>query len=104
MMPIALMAKLLSLDRAGRDRPVRSDSSEDLEQARRALTAAAAHGDDGIFDAAALALDQRVAAAARAGHAERVAERAPAAVDVEPFIGHAERFAAIVPLHPELPI
>src|SRR3546814_9109488 len=87
MMPIALMAKLLSLDRAGRDRPVRSDSSEDLEQARRALTAADAHGDDGIFDAAALALDQRVADAARAGHAERVADRDRAAVDVERFIG-----------------
>src|SRR3546814_4977577 len=94
MMPIALMAKLLSLDRTGRDRPVRSDSSEDLEQARRALTAADAHGDDGIFDAAALALDQRVADAARAGHAERVADRDRAAVDVERFIGDAERVAA----------
>src|SRR3546814_4069107 len=99
MMPIALMAKLLSLDRAGRDRPVRSDSSEDLEQARRALTAADAHGDDGIFDAAALALDQRVADAARAGHAERVADRDRAAVDVERFLGDAERVAAIEHLH-----
>src|SRR3546814_1863994 len=60
-----------------------------------------AHGDDCIFDAAALALDQRVADAACARHAERVADRDRAAVDVERFMGDAERVAAIEHLHRE---
>src|SRR3546814_4644813 len=69
--------------------------SEDLEQARRALAAADAHGDDGIFDAAALALDQRVADAACAQHAERVADRDRAAVVVERVMGADASVAAI---------
>src|SRR3546814_8839095 len=45
--------------RPGRHAPARLALSEDFEQARGALTAADAHGDDGIFDDAALAVDQR---------------------------------------------
>src|SRR3546814_3058573 len=80
-----------------------SDWSSDVcsSDLRRALAAADAHGDDGIFDAAALALDQRVADAACARHAERVADRDRAAVDVERFMGDAERVAAIEHLHRE---
>jgi hypothetical protein len=39
---------------------------QNLEQPRRALSAADAHGDDDIFRAAPLAFDQRVAGHARA--------------------------------------
>src|SRR5437899_346973 len=58
-------------------------SMHDLEQAGRAHAAADAHGDDDVLGLAPAALDQGVAGAARAGHAERMADRDRAAVDVQ---------------------
>src|SRR3546814_14770568 len=54
-----------------------------------------------IFDAAALAFDEGVADAARAGHAKGVADRDRAAVDVEQLVRDAELIAAIEHLHRE---
>src|SRR5438046_835474 len=63
--------------------PWRVRSLVDLEQARAALAAADAHGDDAVFHVPApAALLQDMAGAARAGHAERVADGDRAAVDV----------------------
>src|SRR6476620_398929 len=66
-----------------------------LEQAGSAHAAADAHGDDGVFGAAAAAFDQHVAGHARAAHAVGMADRDGAAVDVEPFLRNAEAVAAI---------
>src|SRR5688572_8588667 len=67
----------------------------DLEQSRRAHTAADAHGDDRVLGAAPAALDQDMASHARAAHAERVADRDRAAVHVELVLRDAEPVAAI---------
>src|SRR4051812_2463488 len=75
--------------------------SQDLEQSSRTLAAADAHGDDDIFRAAALSLDQRMAGRARAGHAIRVANRDRAARDIEQLVGNAELVATVKHLHRE---
>ena len=62
-------------------------ASRDLEQAGGALAATDAHRDDGIFRAASLAFDQRVAGHACAAHAVGMADRDGATIDVEAIIG-----------------
>src|SRR5882757_1972916 len=57
-------------------------SAVDLEQARAALAAADAHGHDAPFGLAATAFLQQVAGEAGAGHAEGMADRDRAAIDV----------------------
>src|SRR6476620_12782833 len=59
-----------------------TNSAIDLEQSRAALAAADAHGDDAPLGLAATSLLQDVAGQSRAGHAEGVADRDRAAVDV----------------------
>src|SRR3546814_15033447 len=61
-------------------------TSEDLAQARSALAAADAHGDDGIFVAAALALDQRLTNVTSGRHIARVADGHRASVHEVIFI------------------
>src|SRR5215472_13401787 len=56
--------------------------SINLEQARAALAAADAHGHDAPLGLAAVAFLQDVAGEPRAGHAEGMADRDRAAVDV----------------------
>ena len=68
---------------------------EDLEEARRALAAADAHRHDAPLGLAALAFEQEVADAARARHAEGVADRDRAAVDVVLLGVDAEGVAAV---------
>src|SRR5258708_34737995 len=72
-----------------------------LEQAGGAHAAADAHRDDDVLGLAATALDQGVAGAARAGHAEGMANRDRAAIDVELVVGNAELVAAVEHLHRE---
>src|SRR5277367_1661583 len=57
-------------------------SAIDLEQPRAALAAADAHGDDAPLGLAAVAFLQDVAGETRAGHAEGMADRDRAAIDV----------------------
>ena len=57
-------------------------ASVDLDETGGALASTDTHGDDAPLGAAALALLQDVAGAARAGHAEGVADGDRAAVDV----------------------
>src|SRR5690349_23043410 len=73
----------------------------DLEQAGGTHAAADAHRHDDVLGLAATALDQRVAGAARAGHAERMADRDRAAVDVELVVRDAELVAAVEHLNGE---
>src|SRR5689334_20294211 len=75
--------------------------SEHFEQPRCAHSAADAHGDDHIFDAAAPAFDQRVAGHPRAAHAVGVADRDRPAVDVQAVFGDAELLGAVEHLHRE---
>src|SRR5262245_29141709 len=79
----------------------REDLLHDLEQAGSAHAAADAHGDDHVLGPAPAAFDQDVAGAARAGHAEGMADRDRAAVDVELLVGNAELVAAVEHLHRE---
>src|SRR5262245_12872393 len=79
----------------------REDLLHDLEQAGSAHAAADAHGDDHVLGLAAAAFDQDMAGAARAGHAEGMADRDRAAVDVELLVGDAELVAAVEHLHRE---
>src|SRR5882757_8065178 len=72
-----------------------------LEQAGRAHAAADAHRHHDVLGLAAAALDQSMAGAARAGHAEGMADRDRAAVDVELVVGNAELVAAVEHLHGE---
>src|ERR1051326_1089552 len=72
----------------------RSCGSINLEQSGGAHAAADAHGDDAVFRAAPLALDQDVAGHPRARHAVGMADRDRAAVDVEGLFGNAEPVAA----------
>src|ERR1700712_928720 len=64
----------------------RSKISIDFEQARAALTATDAHGDDAPLRLTAVAFLQDVAGETRAGHAEGVADRDRTAVDIV-FLG-----------------
>src|SRR4029077_20270257 len=66
-----------------------------LEQAGAPHAAADAHGDDGVFGAAAAAFDQYVAGHARTAHPVWVADRDRTAVDVQPLLRNAEAVAAI---------
>src|SRR5882724_10467217 len=66
-----------------------------LEQPRRPHAAADAHGDDRVPGAAPLAFDQDMPGHARAAHAERVADRDRAAIDIELVHRNAEAVAAI---------
>src|SRR5690606_37954281 len=63
--------------------------------------AADAHGDDHVFHAAALPLDQGVPDHAGARHAIGMADGDRAAVDVQALIGNAELVAAVDHLHGE---
>src|SRR5579862_9552488 len=73
----------------------------DLEEARGAHAAADAHGHDDVLGLAPAALDEDMAGAARAGHAEGMADRDRAAVDVQLVVGNAELVAAVEHLHGE---
>src|SRR5262245_13617308 len=79
----------------------RKDLLHDLKQAGGAHAAADAHGDDHVLGLAAAAFDQDMPGAARAGHAEGMADRDRAAVDVELLLGNAELVAAVEDLHGE---
>src|SRR5258708_8452948 len=61
---------------------LRSASAIDLEQTRAALAAADAHRHDAPFGLATLAFLEQMAGETRAGHAEGMADRDRAAVDV----------------------
>src|SRR5579872_917236 len=76
-------------------------SAAELEQACGALAAADAHRDHAVTDFAALHLVGDRADEAGAGHAEGVADRDRAAVDVEFFGVDAELVAAVDHLHRE---
>src|SRR5258705_2604156 len=76
-------------------RSIIASASYDLEQASRALAAADAHGDDGVFDAAPFALDQRVPGHACARHAVGVTDGDRSAIDVEAIHWDAEPVAAV---------
>src|SRR5471032_2699727 len=84
-----------------RDRSLDGMESHHLEQAGGALPAADAHRHDDVFDAAALAFDQRVAGQARARHAIRVADGDRAAVDVQAVHRNAQLVGAVQHLHGE---
>src|ERR1700693_6137116 len=68
--------------------------SIDLEQAGGAHAAADAHGDDAVFRAAALALDQDVAGHAGTRHAVGMADGDGTALHVEALRGNGEAGAA----------
>src|SRR2546423_448287 len=73
----------------------------DLEETGGSLAAADAHRHDAPLGAAALTLLQDVTGAARARHAERVADRNRAAVDVVLLGVDAEAVAAVEALRRE---
>src|SRR5262249_16947801 len=80
---------------------LRSRSIEDFEQPGCAHAASDAHGHHRALGLAAAAFHQRVAHETRAGHAEWVADRDRAAIDVVFFRIDAELVAAIQALRGE---
>src|SRR5579863_7627557 len=76
-------------------------ASENLEQCRRAHTAAHAHGYNRVLNSPATPFNQRVRGQTIAGHAVRMSDGDGAAIDIEAIIGNAELVAAIDHLHSE---
>src|ERR1700693_2221163 len=70
-------------------------SSKYLEQPGRAHSAAHAHRHDGVAHAAAPALEQRVTDEPRPGHAVRMPDGNPAAIDVQALGIDAETLLAV---------